>query len=90
MLPALVPEEHPWVKALLASTNKIAGPQPRPWHYHRSTFDAGGGCSRGVPTVMFGAGGGVHNRLLDTDFVPISLVEGEAKVLAHLILSQLS
>ena len=42
----------------------------------------------GVPTVMYGATGGIWPT--GADFVPISAAVAEAKVLAGLILSQLS
>jgi acetylornithine deacetylase/succinyl-diaminopimelate desuccinylase-like protein len=87
MLPAIVPEDSPWVAALQRSNVAVRG-KPSDAAYGRGgTFDAGGPCARGVPTIMFGAGGGVWP--LGPDFVPISQVESEAKVLAHLILSQL-
>ena len=53
----------------------------------QGTFDAGGPCRLGVPTVMYGATGGVWPT--GADFVPISAVEAEARVLARLILSEL-
>lgn len=87
MLPAIVPADSPWVAALQRSNIAVRG-QPSDAAYGRGgTFDAGGPCARGVPTIMFGAGGGVWP--LGPDFVPIVAVENEARVLAHLILSQL-
>ena len=52
------------------------------------TFDAGGPCALGIPTVMFGASGGVWPT--GVDFVTISDVETEARILAELIVDQLA
>lgn len=87
MLPALVDEAGPGVQALQEANEAIRG-QRAETIYGKGTFDAGGPCSLGIPTVMFGASGGVG--ITGTDYVPISAVEAEAKVLAHIILSQLS
>jgi acetylornithine deacetylase/succinyl-diaminopimelate desuccinylase-like protein len=87
MLPALVDEQDPGVQALQAAHRAIHG-HPAETHYGQGTFDAGGLCAAGVPTVMYGAGGGAG--LLDADFVPISGVVAEAQVLTALILSQLA
>jgi hypothetical protein len=54
----------------------------------QGTFDAGGPCALGVPTVMYGASGGVWPT--GVDFVTIADVEAEARVLARLILSELA
>lgn len=86
MAPALVDAGHPGVLALAAAHAKVHGAEP-PRAYLRGSFDAGGPCARGVPTVMYGAGGGVG--LTGVDFVPISRVEAEAEVLAGLILAEL-
>jgi acetylornithine deacetylase/succinyl-diaminopimelate desuccinylase-like protein len=87
MLPALVDPEHQGVQALQAAHAAIHG-HPAATQYGRGSFDAGGPCAAGVPTVMYGAGGGAG--LLGADFVPIAAAVAEAKVLAHLILSQLA
>lgn len=87
MLPALVDPEHPGVSALQAAHVAIYG-HPTETEYGQGTFDAGGLCAMGVPTVMYGAGGGAG--LLGADFAPIAAVIAEAKVLAALILSQLA
>ena len=56
-------------------------------YYGQGTFDAGGPCSLGIPTVMYGA----KNRIsAGTDFVPISEVLTEARVLARLIMRELA
>ncbi|HYI16299.1 MAG TPA: peptidase dimerization domain-containing protein, partial [Thermomicrobiales bacterium] len=86
MLPALVDPADPGVVALASAHQAVTGVPPST-HYGQGSFDAGGPCARGVPTVMYGAGGGVG--LTGTDFVPISMVEQEARVLATLILNQL-
>jgi acetylornithine deacetylase/succinyl-diaminopimelate desuccinylase-like protein len=87
MLPALVAVDNPWVAALQDAVRATRG-KPADTVHGQGTFDAGGPCARGVPTVMFGSGGGVWP--LGIDFVPVSAVETEAKTLALLILSQLS
>jgi acetylornithine deacetylase/succinyl-diaminopimelate desuccinylase-like protein len=86
MLPALVQPEQPWVRALQAANRAVRGREAEVV-YGQGTFDAGGPCARGVPTVMFGASGGVG--LMGDDFVTIADVETEARVLAQLILSEL-
>jgi acetylornithine deacetylase/succinyl-diaminopimelate desuccinylase-like protein len=87
MLPALVHPELPGVRALQAAHTAVHG-HPADALYGQGSFDAGGLCAAGVPTVMYGAGGGAG--LLGADFVPIAAVVAEAKVLATLILSQLA
>jgi acetylornithine deacetylase/succinyl-diaminopimelate desuccinylase-like protein len=87
MLPALVEVDNPWVAALQDAVNTTRG-TPGETVHGQGTFDAGGPCARGVPTVMFGSGGGVWP--LGIDYVPVSAVVTEAKALALLILSQLS
>jgi len=86
MMPALVDPNHPGVLALTTAHERVAGAPPRTY-YGQGSFDAGGPCARGVPTVMYGAGGGAG--LTGADFVPISMVETEARVLTELILSEL-
>jgi acetylornithine deacetylase/succinyl-diaminopimelate desuccinylase-like protein len=87
MLPALVEPDHWGVRALGAAHAAVLG-QPVATHYGQGSFDAGGPCAHGVPTVMYGAGGGAG--LMGADFVPTAAVEAEARVLALLILSQLA
>ncbi len=86
MLPALVDPEHPGVKALQAANTAVRG-APAETYHGQGTFDAGGPCALGVPTVMYGASGGVG--LLGPDFVAVSDLETEARVLAALILAEL-
>jgi acetylornithine deacetylase/succinyl-diaminopimelate desuccinylase-like protein len=83
MYPALVAPDNPGVQALSTAHAAIHGTHPNQV-YLRGAFDAGGPCARGVPTVMYGAGGGVG--LMGTDFVPVSHAVAEAEVLARMIL----
>jgi acetylornithine deacetylase/succinyl-diaminopimelate desuccinylase-like protein len=87
MLPALVDPDEPGVRALQAAHAAVHGQSART-RYGQGTFDAGGPCALGIPTVMYGAGGG--HTLTGVDFVPISAVEAEARALAHLILAELT
>ncbi len=87
MLPALVEADHPGVRALQAANRRVRGHEAETY-YGLGTFDAGGPCALGVPTVMYGASGGEFP--VGVDFVPIAAVETEARVLAHLILDQLA
>ena len=86
MWPALVDPQDPGVRALKAAHREIAGRDVEVV-YGQGTFDAGGPCRLGVPTVMYGATGGIWPT--GADFVPISAVEAEARVLTRLILSEL-
>jgi acetylornithine deacetylase/succinyl-diaminopimelate desuccinylase-like protein len=86
MLPALVEPENEWVGAL-QQANTAARGKPAETVYGQGTFDAGGPSAMGTPTVMFGASGGVWPTGID--FVPISAVQTEARVLANVILNQL-
>jgi acetylornithine deacetylase/succinyl-diaminopimelate desuccinylase-like protein len=86
MLPALVPPDDPGVRALQAANVAVRGHEAAV-RYGQGTFDAGGPCARGVPTVMYGASG--DTRLTGTDFVPIAAVESEANVLTGMILDYL-
>ena len=82
MLPAMVDPEHPGVRALQAANVAIYG-QEAGVYYGQGTYDTGGPCALGVPTIMFGARGGVWPN--GPDLVPISAVEAEAKILLHTI-----
>jgi acetylornithine deacetylase/succinyl-diaminopimelate desuccinylase-like protein len=86
MLPALVDPQHPGVQALKAAHRLVRGAVPETY-YGQGTFDAGGPCAAGVPAVMYGVGGGVHP--LGVDFVPLSHVIDEARIIMHTILSLL-
>jgi acetylornithine deacetylase/succinyl-diaminopimelate desuccinylase-like protein len=87
MLPAMVDAEHPGFHALQIAHAAHHGREAAT-RYGQGTFDAGGPCALGVPTVMYGASGGVWPT--GVDFVTIADVEAEARVLAHLILSELA
>ncbi len=87
MLPALVDPDDPGVRALLDAHAAVRG-RPAETVYGHGAFDAGWSCAAGIPTVMYGAGGG--SSLLGPDFVLINDVETEAHVLTRLILDQLS
>lgn len=87
MLPALVDPDHPGVAALQEAHRAVLG-RAADVVYGQGTFDAGGPCRLGVPTVMYGASGGVWP--VGDDFVPISQVVAEARVLATLVLGQLA
>jgi acetylornithine deacetylase/succinyl-diaminopimelate desuccinylase-like protein len=86
MWPALVDPGDPGVRALRAAHREVTG-READVVYGQWTFDAGGPCRLGVPTVMYGATGGVWPT--GADFVPISAVEAEARVLARLIVAEL-
>jgi acetylornithine deacetylase/succinyl-diaminopimelate desuccinylase-like protein len=85
MWPALVDPETAGVRALKAAHLEVTGRDVE-IVYGQGTFDAGGPCRLGVPTVMYGATGGIWPT--GADFVPISAVEAEARVLTRLILSE--
>jgi acetylornithine deacetylase len=55
MLPALVPDDAPVVKALLDGL-RSRGRSGGLTIWSMNTFDAGYACSKGIPTVMFGPG----------------------------------
>jgi acetylornithine deacetylase/succinyl-diaminopimelate desuccinylase-like protein len=82
MLPALVDPAAPVVRALRAANHAVRGVAPA-LYYGRGSFDAGGPCAHGVPTVMWGASGG--HGLLGDDFVPLSAAWAEADALARLV-----
>jgi acetylornithine deacetylase/succinyl-diaminopimelate desuccinylase-like protein len=86
MLPALVPPDDPWVQSLQASVTRVRG-EPAETFFGQGSFDAGGPLARGIPTVMYGASGGVWP--VGVDFVTIADLMDEARVLAHLILRTL-
>ncbi|MEZ4520564.1 MAG: peptidase dimerization domain-containing protein [Thermomicrobiales bacterium] len=87
MLPAIVEPGLEWVGALGEAHRQERGSLPEQIWGHGS-FDAGGPCARGVPTVMYGASGG--DGLLGDDFVVIADAVTEARVLARLILEELT
>ncbi len=87
MLPALVDPDQPGVKALQSAHKSVVRSELETV-YGQGTFDAGGLCRHGVPTVMYGATGG--DWPTGDDFVPVSAVETEARVLWQVILDQLA
>jgi|GEM_PF-346890 len=86
MLPATVEEDSEIVRQLTQANEAVRGLTP-PIRYGQGSFDAGGPCARGVPTVMWGASGG--DGLLGDDFVALGAAWDEVRVLARLILSYL-
>lgn len=82
MLPALVDANEAGVRALQAAHHTITGAETKTV-YGQGTFDAGGPCARGIPTVMYGASGGDWPNGID--FVPLGDVITEARVLIHSI-----
>jgi len=87
MLPALVDPADPGVRALQAAIAAVRG-APAPEIHRRGTFDAGGLTRAGIPAAMFGCGGEGDWPAGD-DFVAVSDVEDEARILATLILAKL-
>ncbi len=87
MLPALVEPDHPGVAALRQAHTAVSGGVPTET-YFTGTFDAGGLCARGIPTVMYGAGGGIWP--VGPDFVTIQDAVVEARTLWHMVTSYLS
>ena len=86
MLPALVEPSDPGVVALTAAHAAVFGDPPE-HYYHLGSYDAGGPNAHGVPTVQYGGNGA--NTLLGEDFVPLSGVVAEARVMATLVLDYL-
>ncbi len=86
MLPALVDPDDPWVRSFERAHAAVTGSMPETF-YGTGTFDAGGPNSRGIPTVQYGCG--VRTTLTGDDFVTISSLETEARVLAELIAQRL-
>ena len=86
MLPALVDPDHFGVQALRRAHEQVLGTSPE-CIYRQSTFDMGGACAAGVPAVMYGVAG--PDTLLGVDFVRLSQVTAEARVLLQLIRSLL-
>lgn len=86
MLPALVEPSDPGVQALSAAHATVFGNPPR-HYYHAGSYDAGGPNAHGIPTVQYGVNGA--NTLLGEDFVPLSAVIAETKVLATLVMKYL-
>jgi acetylornithine deacetylase/succinyl-diaminopimelate desuccinylase-like protein len=84
MLPALVEEDEAVVRSLQQAGRAVRGRECRT-SYPKSTFDAGGLTSRGIPAVMFGASGG-RGGILGEDFVALRDVWEETRMLALTIM----
>jgi acetylornithine deacetylase/succinyl-diaminopimelate desuccinylase-like protein len=82
MLPAMVNADDPGVVALSAAHQTVSGTAAA-MSYFQATFDAGGPLEMGIPTVMYGGGGGVWP--VGVDFVPISELTREATVLSEFV-----
>lgn len=82
MLPAMVEPNEPGVEALRQAHLKTFDQAPEE-RYFKGAFDAAGFCRRGIPTVMYGGGGGVWP--IGPDFVTIEDAVREAEVLFRLI-----
>lgn len=87
MLPALVDEDCPIVTRLAGAAEFTRGKRPR-IVYQPGSYDAGGPCARGIPTVQWGASGG--SGILGDDFVPLSAVWDETVTLLRLIATSLA
>jgi acetylornithine deacetylase/succinyl-diaminopimelate desuccinylase-like protein len=87
MLPAAVDPGDPGVAALSAAHESVNGTAPS-LSYFQATFDAGGPLAMGIPTVMYGGGGGEWP--MGVDFVPISELKRETAVLAEFVIQYLS
>jgi acetylornithine deacetylase/succinyl-diaminopimelate desuccinylase-like protein len=87
MLPAMVEPTEPGVESLRLAHEQTFGLAPEE-RYFKGAFDAGGYCRRGIPTVMYGGGGGVWP--IGPDFVTIDDAIKEAQVLCRLILDFLA
>ncbi len=88
MLPSLTEEDSDIVKHMKSASLKIMGEEAE-HYYSKSTFDAGGCTSGGIPAVMFGASGGDPD-ILGEDYVAIGEVVQEAKMIAHTIQEMLA
>lgn len=86
MLPALVEPDAGVVQALQRASKAITGAIPKSFH-GQGAFDAGGLCNAGVPAVMYGASGG--SGLLGDDFVALSDVVNETKIMAYVVFDML-
>jgi acetylornithine deacetylase/succinyl-diaminopimelate desuccinylase-like protein len=87
MLPALVDADDPGVVALQHANRAVRGHEAETI-YLQGTFDAGGLCAEGIPTIMYGADGG--DWPVGEDYVSVADAEVEARVLLHHILEQLA
>jgi acetylornithine deacetylase/succinyl-diaminopimelate desuccinylase-like protein len=86
MLPVLVDDGEPVVPAVQRAITAVRGERAREI-VGQGTFDAGGTAQRGIPTVMWGAGG-AGDWPLGEDFVAIDDVLDEVCAVAHLLLGE--
>jgi acetylornithine deacetylase/succinyl-diaminopimelate desuccinylase-like protein len=84
MWPALVEPDDPGVAALAAAHEAVAG-NAAALVYGRGSFDAGGPCRLGIPTVMYGVKGG--DWPAGDDWVAIDDVLVEANTLAAFVIA---
>jgi hypothetical protein len=75
-------EDAPIVTRLAGATAGIRGRRPD-LKYQPGSYDAGGPCAWGIPTVQWGASGGLG--LLGDDFMPVQAAWDETMVLAKII-----
>lgn len=84
MLPAEVSAEHPVVLALQRHLTELGAEAET--MFSRNTFDAGYGCSRGIPTVMFGPGRRSFGKdVVAEESVPVADCWVAARTLAGVI-----
>jgi acetylornithine deacetylase/succinyl-diaminopimelate desuccinylase-like protein len=86
MLPALVDPNDQGVAMLRSAHTSTFGQAPVE-RYFAGTFDAAAMCNRGIPTVMYGGGGGVFP--IGADFVTVEDAVREAEVLTRLVVDNL-
>jgi acetylornithine deacetylase/succinyl-diaminopimelate desuccinylase-like protein len=86
MWPSLVDVDHPGVVGLAEAHRAATGEEPA-LVYPKSTFDAGGPASLGIPTVMYGASGG--DWPTGDDYVAVRDMSTEAATMAAFITSYL-
>lgn len=83
MLPAIVEEDAPVVRALLEGIERAIG-RPGETFWSLNAFDAGYACARGIPTPMFGPGRRAFagSGLVGADLVPVADCLAAASALA--------
>jgi acetylornithine deacetylase/succinyl-diaminopimelate desuccinylase-like protein len=83
MEPSLVDVDDPIVEGLQKSIKSIDG-EPTEMININGAFDAGGLTNKGIPTVMWGRPD-YGEEIMDDDYVTLSGVEEEAKIVGRLI-----
>jgi len=86
MLPVIVDPDDAHVRTLTGILRQVR-PDADPTFYAPGTFDAGATDSRGIPTVMLGAGGGEWP--LGPDYIALDDLRAEARVLGTFLLTTL-